>query len=189
MTYRKVWRGSGARNLTCIEEAGLLHNIVMKLPAGSLIVEIGSYEGCSSVILASVVDERNQRLLCVDPLVPFGNGGVPVTEETPKLFKRNVLDKYKNVTWAGYGVTSVEAAKTVDEEIDFIFIDAEHTYKAVLEDCTAWLPKLKPGHCVAFHDFYHEIIGPLIRPAIEEYCVGWELLGGVRSVEVCRKPR
>jgi len=188
MNYREVWKRSGAYHLVSVEEAGVLFEQTSNLPRDSLIVEIGSYEGGSTAILASVADERGQRLLCVDPLVPFGNGGIPVTEKTLEAFKRNILDVYKNVTWAGYGVTSVEAAKDVDEEIDFIFIDGNHEYESVLEDCKAWLPKLKPGHCAAFHDFNHPIITS-VRQAVDEYCVGWAEVGGARSTKVLRKPQ
>ena len=40
-----------------------------------------------------------------------------------------------------------------DNSIDFIYIDGEHTEKAVTEDLNAWWPKLKTGGIMAGHDY------------------------------------
>ena len=52
-------------------------------------------------------------------------------------------------------MTSVEASKTFeDKSIDFVFIDAGHTYEEVVEDIKHWLPKVKAGGFIAGHDYY-----------------------------------
>ncbi len=49
---------------------------------------------------------------------------------------------------------SVEAAKVVTaDSLDFVFIDADHSFAAVCEDITAWLPKVKVGGFVLGHDW------------------------------------
>ena len=49
---------------------------------------------------------------------------------------------------------SQEAAKLFeDESIDFIFLDANHTYKAVLQDLKDWVPKVKFGGLISGHDY------------------------------------
>jgi len=196
--FNEVWENPAIYALIHAPEARVLFDIASELPEGSLIVEIGCYEGKSTSVLASVADRRNLKLYCVDPLLPFiqdihtakdgpFNGGVPVTEETLEVFKRNILDVYKNVTWAGYGVTSEEAAKTMNEPIDFIFLDADHSYAACKIDCESWLPKLKPGHCATFHDINNvAFIG--VQHAVEEYCVGWKEVNSVWNLKTFRKP-
>jgi predicted O-methyltransferase YrrM len=37
------------------------------------------------------------------------------------------------------------AGKVKDGSLDFVFIDADHRYLAVIKDLAAWTPKLKPG--------------------------------------------
>lgn len=40
-----------------------------------------------------------------------------------------------------------------DNSLDFIYIDANHTYEAVKEDIIHWYPKVKSGGIVSGHDF------------------------------------
>jgi hypothetical protein len=40
-----------------------------------------------------------------------------------------------------------------DEYFDFIYIDADHQYDAVLKDLRAWYPKLKKGGIIGGHDY------------------------------------
>jgi hypothetical protein len=40
-----------------------------------------------------------------------------------------------------------------DNSLDFIYLDADHSYKAVAQDLLAWYPKLKEGGLFSGHDF------------------------------------
>ncbi len=49
---------------------------------------------------------------------------------------------------------STEAAQTFqDNTLDFVYIDGDHSYKAVTEDITEWIKKLKPGGIMAGDDY------------------------------------
>ena len=49
--------------------------------------------------------------------------------------------------------SSTEAAKDIpDASLDYIFIDGDHSYAAVLQDCHTYWPKIKPGGIFAGHD-------------------------------------
>jgi hypothetical protein len=50
--------------------------------------------------------------------------------------------------------TSKEAATILPDNLDFVYIDANHAYKYVLEDMKLWWPKVKDGGILAGHDFY-----------------------------------
>lgn len=48
-----------------------------------------------------------------------------------------------------------EAAQLVpDGSLDFVFIDATHTYAALSADIRAWAPKVKPHGLIAGHDYH-----------------------------------
>jgi len=51
-------------------------------------------------------------------------------------------------------MTSREAAgRVADGSQDFVFIDADHRYEAVVEDIRLWRPKVKAGGLLCGHDF------------------------------------
>lgn len=50
---------------------------------------------------------------------------------------------------------SLEAAKDIpDESLDFVFIDADHSFSAVKNDLIAWSKKVRRGGIVSGHDYY-----------------------------------
>lgn len=49
---------------------------------------------------------------------------------------------------------SLSAAKKFnDNYFDFIYLDADHTYKGISEDIKAWFPKVKDGGVLSGHDY------------------------------------
>lgn len=52
---------------------------------------------------------------------------------------------------------SLEAAGVVKERfpkgVDWVYLDADHSYDAVKADIAAWLPLIRPGGVLAGHDF------------------------------------
>jgi hypothetical protein len=50
---------------------------------------------------------------------------------------------------------SVEASGNFDDgSLDFVYIDADHSYEGCSADLTAWYPKVKKGGLIAGHDFF-----------------------------------
>lgn len=61
---------------------------------------------------------------------------------------------------------SSEAARHVpDGSLDFVFIDAIHTFQHVTEDYNRWFPKLRIGGIIAGDDYVGEV-----KRALEHYC-------------------
>lgn len=60
--------------------------------------------------------------------------------------------------WGGrvrlYRATTAAAARRVkNASLDFVFIDADHTYEGVLADIDAWQRKVRPGGMLLGHDY------------------------------------
>jgi len=52
---------------------------------------------------------------------------------------------------------SVDMAKDVENgTLDFVYIDANHSYEGCRSDIDAWLPKIKPGGFISGHDYNHD---------------------------------
>lgn len=49
-------------------------------------------------------------------------------------------------------LSNIFAGTFLNESVDMIFIDADHSYEGVKKDFEAWFDKIKKGGCFAFHD-------------------------------------
>jgi len=121
-------------------------------------VEVGVFKGeYSDVILRK---SKLRLLYSVDPWREFGKDEyvdiLNVSEEEQYkayLITVKKLSKYKNRSRV-LRTTSEEAVKQFkDGELDFVYIDAQHSYEACKEDLAFWWPKLKTGGIFSGHDY------------------------------------
>lgn len=64
---------------------------------------------------------------------------------------------------------SLSAARLMPDPVDFVFIDADHRYGPVLDDCCAWWPKVKPGGWIGGHDYGQHETGPEVVRAVDHF--------------------
>lgn len=89
---------------------------------------------------------------------------------------------------------SLDAADYFDDgSLDFVFLDAEHTYEAVSADIVAWLPKIRSGGLMSGHDYsppgVHSKRGwPGVVRAVDEAAerYGWSLDLGAEATWFAR---
>jgi predicted O-methyltransferase YrrM len=105
-------------------------------------VEVGSYAGESARIFSFMT---NAIIFCVDPWM--GNSMSIVEERFDYRTKddKNIVKIKKK--------SSEAHLLFEDESLDFVYIDANHTYESVKEDITLWLPKVKKGCYIGGHDY------------------------------------
>jgi hypothetical protein len=65
-------------------------------------------------------------------------------------------------------MTSAEAAETITEFLDFIYIDADHSYEGVKADLRHWAPKVRSGGIISGHDYGHPNF-PGVKNAVDEF--------------------
>lgn len=68
------------------------------------------------------------------------------------------------------GLSWDQAEFVKDNELDFIFIDADHSYEAVKKDIIAWYPKVRKGGIISGHDINLEGV----KMAVSELLNGWK---------------
>lgn len=153
------------------------------------IVELGVFEGVSARILHRSMDPDG-RLWLVDPFFP-GRMGICWARS---IAKREV-GREKRGEVAFLDQMSFEAVGGWNTMIDMVFIDADHSFEAVLRDWKDWSPFLVPGGVVALHDS-RVFPGGWVRPAdgpvraveeIAKTASDFELLEGVDSLSILRR--
>lgn len=110
------------------------------------IVEIGCYEGKTSVALAEG-SAHLEKLYSVDPFHK-GRLGVCYGELIARRHCRR--RGVKNIEFIK--AFSHEAAPNFDLPIDFLFIDADHRYESIKRDSEDWFAKVRIGGIIALHD-------------------------------------
>lgn len=64
---------------------------------------------------------------------------------------------------------SLDAVKDFeDRSLDFVYIDADHTFDNVVQDIIQWSAKVKHGGIIAGHDYFQHIYGGVV-PAVDAY--------------------
>lgn len=137
----------------------LYSEMVARFPSGSRFLEIGTYAGQSFAYLGvEIVNSgKDIELIGIDG---FGWPG----EASLESFMRNMepfqyeAPQFRMKVLKGNSVDL--SSQFEDQSLDFVFIDANHTYEAVKADIRAYLPKVKPGGVLAGHDYHpveHEV--------------------------------
>ena len=142
-----------------------LFRLAQKLPRKSIIVEIGSYLGKATCFLAEGIKNRDIILYTIDT---FENQGMTEgLRDTYNEFKQNTL-RYRNciVVKRGFSHEIVKDFKNM--KIDLLWIDACHEYNAVKKDIEDWVPLVKEGGLICFHDYYINGPNDRVKKAVNE---------------------
>jgi MMP 1-O-methyltransferase len=151
-------------------EARFLGLLAACVPAKGTIVEIGSFKGRSTVMLAKVASHYGcGPVVAIDP------------HNSPILFDHQAnpeassyQDFLNNVHGAGvsehvepHAAYSKEVAKSWNQPIRVLWIDGDHSYEGAKSDLDGFFPHLVPEGVVAFHDALNNFPGP-IRVIVED---------------------
>lgn len=145
-------------------------------------VEIGAFHGQSAAYLA--VELINRGVPCkLDLVDTFNDGdnarplGATLSEVVKDLEPvRSIIDNIRPcLSWDA-------ATFYEDKSLDFVMIDADHSYGSVRRDIDAWLPKVKPGGIIAGHDYID--FAPLdfgVMKAVNETFERFEVWPGITN--------
>ena len=161
------------------------------------ILEIGSFKGKSTIILAKSAKAAGlDKIYACDPLSlscetdPSDATG----EELPAIFYGNLDTHHVRQTVEFHQMKSEQLAESWNRPLKILWIDGDHTFKGVMLDFTLFKPYLTPGAIVCFHDVLHGFEGP-IRTFMESVLlsdqfgdcgicgsIGWSQFTGNRPV-------
>ena len=134
------------------------------------ILEIGSFKGKSTIILAkSVIASGGGKVNACDPLSLACRTDPTMAnkEQLPSIFRDNLKQHGVDGFVDFHQMKSTELAKTWDKPLKILWIDGDHTYDGALADIESFQKHLVPGAIVCFHDVLHSHSGP-VRVFIEK---------------------
>lgn len=123
-----------------------------------VIVELGSWTGGGVLLMAPFL-KNDQSYHAVDT---FSADQMPdkYVQEYLKgrkqidVFNENIRPLMKKVVIHQGTTNEISAKWPENQRIDFLFIDADHTYEGVSADWRNWSPFVRKGGLIAFHDYY-----------------------------------
>lgn len=143
------------------ESCSVLHRLVHEVQFMSgAIVEIGSWEGRSTVALANAAYPKTVHVIDTWQ----GSPGEPSAELAAE---RDVFAQFsENVAHLTLG--NVEVHRSGWRDVDpfpaaLLFVDAEHTYREVYDTIETWLPHMQPGGVICGDDIHHEPVASAVN--------------------------
>jgi predicted O-methyltransferase YrrM len=130
-------------------------------------VELGSWQGASAIPVARSIRRWGGTLTCVDTW----GGDIHEANGTPWM----LTSCARNIGLSGVAgnirlipTTTRDASAWWTEPIDYLYVDADHSYEAVQADLRAWVPHVKPGGLILGDDYGHHSF-PGVARAWDEF--------------------
>lgn len=132
------------------------------LRPSATIVEIGSFQGRSTIVLATAAPE-GVDVVAVDPHAGNDRGPQEIegfeseAEADNRRFEENlaaagVRDRVRHVRRFSH-----EALGDVDGTVDLLYIDGAHRFGPALDDIRRWGDRVAPGGTLLIHDSFSSI--------------------------------
>lgn len=120
------------------------------------VVEVGTGLGVNALNLLSELNIK--KLYCVDPFIPYADDSENSLSKSSQERRSYIvqaeqtvqkLSSYSNVQFVRK--SSAEACKEISN-VDFVYVDGNHSYEHVLEDLKNYYPLVKEKGIIAGHD-------------------------------------
>ena len=140
-------------------------------------VEIGSWKGHSTRYLGKLLKDRDIVIYAIDLFdMTYKKYDSLEKKYMFEIFNYNIkklnnIEPIKSISW--------EASEGFNNaSVDFVFIDADHTYSSVKKDIQSWLPKVKKGGIISGHDYFNpcgvkQAVDEIFSDKVEFYDKCW----------------
>lgn len=131
---------------------------------------------CLGFTLRYFLDKTDKvdKVYAIDSYKPYMDHWGQVTQEMVDRWKSEavkILDPHlAKIQWI-YADSWQAADLIKDNELDYIFIDGDHSYAAVASDIRKYYQKVKPGGIFAGHDWNL----PTVKKAVEHFRQDWDI--------------
>jgi predicted O-methyltransferase YrrM len=143
-------------------QARRLYAAAAACPPGGRIVEIGSFRGRSTIVLASAAP-AGAEVVAIDPHAGTDRGpgeitgheqdaGADRTAFETNLAAAGVADRVRHVR-----SFSTHAHGSVDGPVDVVYVDGAHRYGPARADLRGWGARVRPGGTLLVHDAFSSV--------------------------------
>ncbi len=134
-------------------QARILWDEARALPAGGVVLEIGSHQGRSTVVLGEALRSGGGTVIAVDPFVEGKLFGGLTTREK---FEHNIAAAGLGDVIEQVPDYSTRIRPTWSRGFDLLYIDGKHDYWTLSDDLR-WAVHLPAGAGVVIHDCFSSI--------------------------------
>lgn len=174
------------------DQARRLWDRARELGESGCIVEIGSYRGRSTTVLATAAAPGVEPI-AIDPHA--GNDRGPQQwEGTAEEGQSDYEVFHANLERAGVDERvrhvrefSQEALDEVEGEVDLLYIDGAHRYGPARADIERWGARVRAGGTMLIHDAFSSVGVTLALVAVLFFSARWRYVGRSRSMVEYRK--
>lgn len=149
------------------DEAALLADLAGEVRAPNVIVEIGSYRGKSTLVMAS---QAQVPLYAIDPHECSAGDPTYFGIEDRAIWTENVVHAGVADRVLPINLRSQDVARIWDSKahpVGLLFVDGAHNLASVRADLDGWIPHVKAGNgLIAVHDLAGGFLG--VSEAIQE---------------------
>ena len=171
---RRLWESAGA------------------LRAPGRIVEIGSFHGRSTIVLARGAPEGID-VVAIDPHAGTDRGPREwvMSSELGERDRRRFQANLQRAAVAGrvrqVRLRSQDALGEVAGEVDLLFVDGAHRYRPVCEDLLRWGGRVRPGGTLLVHDAFSSVGVTLALLRLMTFGRTWSWRGRTGSLAEYRR--
>jgi predicted O-methyltransferase YrrM len=157
-----VERVNGVEGWLSDGQARRLWDCAQRVPAAGRIVEIGSFRGRSTIVLA-LASWSEVEIVAIDP---HGGGDRGPNEIAPDagrgesdnaVFRRNLHDAGVEGRVRHVRAMSSQASGDVRGTVDLLYIDGAHRYAPARDDIASWGARVSTGGTLVIHDSFNAI--------------------------------
>lgn len=148
------------------------------IPKDAICAEIGVWKGDFSERIRATARPRTLHLIDPWRFVPsypqrwYGGAAARNQDDMDRIYQ-DVMHRFADDPCVRvHRLDSASAAsRFADATLDWVYIDANHSYQAVLADLNMWAPKIKPGGMLAGDDYaWHDEEGTLsVKRALRDF--------------------
>ena len=172
---------SGIDSLVIADEALALYRLAMMAPAGSKVLEIGSYRGGSTAAIGHAAIQRNLQIFCIDKWAEYHEQSDFVNFDKSLLDDMRILREFiKNTEFVKERLCMLRGEVATFIEIlgrglfSMVFVDGAHDYFSVVDDIIFSLKVIEPGGILCGHD-YHSA-GLDVKKAVHDIIINSETI-------------